>query len=222
MEPKPWHRHYDYNVPTTIRYPRLSIPELLGIPSNAYPDKAALTFYGTEMNFWELRQETLRMSNALGALGVKKGDRVGIHLPNCPQYMIAYYAVLSLGAIVVNLNPMYTAEELKLIVENTGMTTLFTFDMVLPAVRTLCKAVKIPRVVVTKVTDYIKGLGQSTAASLELEEGWHHFSAILEVCQDTKRPSVHINPQDPALILFTGGTTGIPKGAVLTHANVIA
>ncbi|MGA2467750.1 MAG: long-chain fatty acid--CoA ligase [Thermodesulfobacteriota bacterium] len=222
MELKPWHRHYDYNVPTTIRYPRLSIPEFLGIPSNAYPDKAALTFYGTEMNFWELRQETLRMSNALGALGVKKGDRVGIHLPNCPQYMIAYYAVLSLGAIVVNLNPMYTAEELKLIVENTGMTTLFTFDMVLPAVRTLCKAVKIPRVVVTKVTDYIKGLGQSTAASLELEEGWHHFSAILESCQDTKRPRVHINPQDPALIQFTGGTTGIPKGAVLTHANVIA
>jgi long-chain acyl-CoA synthetase len=142
MELKPWHRHYDYNVPTTIRYPRLSIPELLGIPSNAYPDKAALTFYGTEMNFWELRQETLRMSNALGALGVKKGDRVGIHLPNCPQYMIAYYAVLSLGAIVVNLNPMYTAEELKLIVGNTGMTTLFTFDMVLPAIRNLCKAVK--------------------------------------------------------------------------------
>ena len=222
MELKPWHRHYDYNVPTTIRYPRLSIPEFLGIPSNAYPDKAALTFYGTEMNFWELRQETLRMSNALGAIGVKKGDRVGIHLPNCPQYMIAYYAVLSLGAIVVNLNPMYTAEELKLIVENTGMTTLFTFDMVLPAVRTLCKAVKIPRVVVTKVTDYIKGLGQSTAASLELEEGWHHFSAILEGCQDTKRPRVHINPEDPALIQFTGGTTGIPKGAVLTHANVIA
>ncbi len=222
MELKPWHRHYDYNVPTTIRYPRLSIPEFLGIPSNAYPDKAALTFYGTEMTFWELRQQALRMSNALGALGVKKGDRVGIHLPNCPQYMIAYYAVLSLGAIVVNLNPMYTAEELKLIVGNTGMTTLFTFDMVLPAIRNLCKAVKIPRVVVTQVTDYIKGLGQSTAASLELEEGWHHFSAILEGCQDTKRPRVHTNPEDPALIQFTGGTTGIPKGAVLTHANVIA
>jgi long-chain acyl-CoA synthetase len=147
---------------------------------------------------------------------------VGIHLPNCPQYMIAYYAVLSLGAIVVNLNPMYTAEELKAIAENTGVTTLFTFDMVLPAIRALYKAVKIPRVIVTKVTDYIKGLGQSTAASLALEEGWHHFSAILEGCQDTKRPRVQVSPEDPALIQFTGGTTGIPKGAVLTHANVIA
>ncbi len=222
LETKPWHRHYDYNVPTAIRYPRLPIPELLGIPANAFPDKAALTFYGSEMTFWELRQQVLRMANALGSLGVKKGERVGIHLPNCPQYMIAYYGVLSLGAIVVNLNPMYTAEELKVIVDNTGLTTLVTFDMVLHTIRTLCKAVKIPRVVVTKITDYIKGMGQSTAASLELDEGWRHFSSILEGCQDAKRPRVQINPEDPALIQFTGGTTGIPKGAVLSHANIIA
>jgi long-chain acyl-CoA synthetase len=76
--------------------------------------------------------------------------------------------------------------------------------------------------VVTKVTDYIKGQGQSTAASLELEEGWYHFSGILEGCTETKRPRVQVNPEDPALIQFTGGTTGIPKGALLTHANVIA
>jgi len=222
LETKPWHRHYDYNVPTTVRVPRLPIHELIQIPANAYPDKAALTFCGTEMTFWELRQQILRMANALGALGVQKGERVGIHLPNCPQYPIAYYAVLSLGAIVVNLNPMYTAEELKLMANVTGLTTLITFDMGLPAIRVLCKEVHIPRVVVTKVTDYIKGQGQSTAASLELEEGWHHFSGILEGCTETKRPRVQVNPEDPALIQFTGGTTGIPKGAVLTHANVIA
>ena len=221
-EQKPWHRHYDYNVPTTVRVPRLAIHELIQIPANAYPDKAALTFYGTEMTFWELRQQILRMANALGALGVQKGERVGIHLPNCPQYLIAYYAVLSLGAIVVNLNPMYTAEELKLMANVTGLTTLITFDMVLPTIRALYKEVPITRVVVTKITDYIKGQGQSTAASLELEEGWYHFSGILEGCTETKRPRVQVNPEDPALIQFTGGTTGIPKGALLTHANVIA
>ena len=222
MELKPWHRHYDYNVPTTVRVPRLPIHELIQIPANAYPDKAALTFCGAEITFWELRLLVMRFANALGALGVQKGERVGIHLPNCPQYPIAYYAVLSLGAIVVNLNPMYTAEELKLMAGTTNLTTLITSDTALPAIRTLYKEYPIPRVVVTGVEDYMKGHKQSTKASLDLEEGWYHFSEILESCADTKRPRVRVNPEDPALIQFTGGTTGIPKGAVLTHANVIA
>jgi len=92
-----------------------------------------------------------------GSLGIKKGDRVGVHLPTCPQYVIAYHAVLHLGAIVVNLNPMYTAEELKALAQNTGITTLFTFDMVLSNIRSLCGDVEIPRVIVTRVTDYING-----------------------------------------------------------------
>jgi len=162
------------------------------------------------------------MANALGRLGVKKGERVGIHLPNCPQFVIAYYATLSLGAIVVNLNPLYTADELKLMIETTGMTTLITFDMVLPVIRTISKDAAIPRIVVTKVTDYIDGMGVSTAKDLELDEGWHHFSAILDECSDTRIPKIDIAPDDPAMIQFTGGTTGLPKGAVLTHANIIA
>jgi len=219
MEPKSWHRHYDYNVPTTINVPRLPIHELIQIPANAYPNKAALSFHGKEITFRELRLLVIRFANALGALGVQKGERVGIHLPNCPQYVIAYYGALSLGSIVVNLNPMYTAEELRLMVNVTGLTTFITFDKVLPTINVLCKEVHIPRVIITKVSDQITA---SPAASLDLEKGWHDFSTLIESVQNTKRPRVRVNPEDPALIQFTGGTTGIPKGAVLTHANVIA
>ncbi len=219
---KPWHRHYDYNVPLTLRYPRISISDLLQIPANSFPDKAALNFYGTEMTFWELRGQVLRLANALGAMGITKGGRIGIHLPTSPQYIIAYYAVLMLGGIVVNLNPMYTVEELKMIAANTEFTTLITFDIVLPTARNFCQQVPIRRVIVTKITDYIKGFEKSTAASLELEKDWLHFSELVEKSPSTKQPKVPIQPEDAALIQFTGGTTGIPKGAILTHANVVA
>jgi len=222
MENRPWQRHYDYSVPTTIRYPRIPAQQLMQVSVNAYPNKAALNFYGTEITFWDLRTQILRFANALGSLGVQKGERVGIHLPTCPQYVISYHAVLSLGAIAVNLNPMYTSEELKALVSNTGITTLITFDMVLPNIRPLCQAVEIPRVIVTKVTDYINGFEKSTPAELELEEGWHHFSLLMDNNSDTRVPRIETHPEDPALIQFTGGTTGIPKGAVLTHANLVA
>lgn len=222
MESRPWQRHYDYDVPTTIRYPQVPAHQLMQVSVNAYPDKAALNFYGTETTFWELREQILRMANALGGLGVQKGERVGLHLPTCPQYVITYHAVLSLGAIVVNLNPMYTTQELKALAQNTGITTLITFDMVLDYIRPLCQAVEIPRVIVTKITDFIDGFGKSTSEELELEKGWHHFSLLLEGCSEKRVPRVEIAPTDPALIQFTGGTTGIPKGAVLTHANLVA
>jgi long-chain acyl-CoA synthetase len=222
MLEKPWHRHYDYNVPTTIRYPRLAVHELLDLPAGTYPDKAALIYFGSEMTFYELWQESRRFANALVGLGIQKGDRIGLHLPNCPQYLIAYYAILSIGGIVVNLNPLYTPDELALMVNTTGMTSIVTFDMALPNVRSLSQQVKIPRVIVTGITDYVKGFPTSTSKSLDLPKIWYHFAELIAKHPSTKRSKVPVHPEDPALIQFTGGTTGIPKGAVLTHANVVA
>ena len=222
MEERFWHRNYDYNVPTSIRYPKIPVPELVNIAASQVPNKAATNLYGSEISFWDLRQQIVRMANALSELGIQKGDRVAVHLPNSPQYIISYYAAMFVGAIVVNLNPMYTAEELKGISKNTGVKALFTFDMVLPNIQALCEEVEIPTVVVTRITDYVDGMGVSTKAELELRDAWHHFSELLERSTSTVQPRVEMGPDDPALIQFTGGTTGIPKGAVLTHKNILS
>ncbi|MDD5170465.1 MAG: AMP-binding protein, partial [Syntrophales bacterium] len=222
LETRPWLQNYDYNVPKTIQYPKFPVQNLVHIAAATFPHKAATNFYGSELTFRQIRSQMLRLANALVKLGVKKGDRVGLALPNCPQYVIAYYAVLSAGAIVVNMNPMYTAGELKFMMENSGLETLFTFDMVLPVMRPLAKELGLKNVIITKVTDFINGLPVSTAKSLDLEEGWHHFSELLAATTDESLPRVDVTSQDPALIQFTGGTTGLPKGALLTHANVVA
>ncbi len=222
MTMRPWQKHYDYYVPTSIRYPRHPVHKIFQLTAGSFPNKVCTVFYGSELTYWQVREQALRLANALAAKGVKKGDRIGIQLPNCPQFIVAYLAVMSLGGIVVNINPLYTAAELQFIIENTSMSMLITFDMFLDNVRSAAAASGLKRVVVTKVTDYINGLGVSTAKSLNLEEGWLHFSELIENCQD-KRPSrVVIVPEDPAMIQFTGGTTGFPKGALLTHGNLVA
>ncbi|MBI9073979.1 MAG: long-chain fatty acid--CoA ligase [Desulfatibacillum sp.] len=222
MEERFWHKNYDPGVPHTINFPKIGAHEILTMTAYGCPNKVATSFYGTDTTFLELRRMSFRMANALKNAGVKKGDRIGLHLPNCPQYIIAYYAVLSLGAIVVNLNPMYTPDELKALCSNTGVSTLISFDMVLPLIREVIKEVDVERIIITKVTDFINGMPQSTPEEIGLEKGWLHFSQFLASCTDITPNRVEIDGEDPALIQFTGGTTGIPKGAVLTHNNLIA
>ncbi len=222
MEERAWHKHYDSSVPAKLRYPDLMVHELLDLPVSLYPDKPFINYYGSLISFSEVKDDAIKMANVLKDLGVKKGDRVGINLPNTPQYIISYYAVLYLGAIVVNYNPLLTPTELTALVKQTGTSAFLTFDMVLPNMKEVCKEVSIPIVIVTSVFDYFEGTDKSDSKSLGLENEWHHFSELLDNCTNNKRPKVEISQNDPALIQFTGGTTGTPKGAVLTHGNIVA
>lgn len=221
MEERIWHQHYDHSVLKDYRFPRLAVQDLVAIPANAFPEKTAVNYYGNEITFSALRNQIFAMSTVLNDMGIKKGDRVGIHLPNMPEYIITFYATLSLGAIAVNFNPLYTAEELTALIELTSVSAFITFDMGVPVIKEVCKTVEIPNVIAASVFDSMGG-EKSAPQSMNLEEGWHHMATLLENCTDPRRSRIEVQQEDPALIQFTGGTTGIPKGAVLTHANLIA
>jgi long-chain acyl-CoA synthetase len=188
---------------------------MLDLPVRTQPDKPAMDFMGSTITFLELRDQVVRMANALAGIGLGKGDRVVLCLPNCPQYMITYYAVLLNGAIVVNANPMYTAPELEHVVSETSPRVLITFDGVLRTVAELLEAVDIPHIVVTGLLDYAGG-----DAAKDLGEERHRFRSLVDGGSRTL-PRVKVDPTDPAQIQFTGGTTGVPKGAVLSHANLV-
>ena len=120
IKKRPWVKNYDYLVPPEINFPQFYAPQILFHTACRFPDKAALWFYGTETSFWDLYLTVNRFANALIQIGVKKGDRVGLLLPNSPQFVISFWAALTIGAVVTNMNPMCTVDELKFIAENTG------------------------------------------------------------------------------------------------------
>ncbi len=222
VKTRPWIKYYDVGVPYEVIYPKYPAQDILRATANNHPTKDAMWFYGTTTTFWELYLMVNRMANAFIKLGVKKGDRVGLLLPNCPQFVISFWALLSAGAIVVNMNPMYTKDELINMAEITGMTGLITFDGVLPNVVPMTNQYPIPMVIVTRVTDVVKGAPISTPEEMGLKPGWHHFTQLLDASTNDVRPRLDIKSTDPAVIQFTGGTTGVPKGATLSHSNLVA
>jgi long-chain acyl-CoA synthetase len=221
LEHRWWIKNYDSDVRPSINFPRFPAHEILRISAKVEPQKAAIDFYGNRISYWDLQLQAIRLSNAMIAAGVKKGDRIGLLLVNSPQFVITFWALLHTGAIAVNLNPAYTKDELKTIINKLGITGVVTYDGILPTIKVLCKETELSFVLVTKISDYMSDSDISSAASLGLEPNWNHFSEFIASCTNETPPGIPIDQQDPAVIQFTGGTTGTPKGAVLTHRNLV-
>src|SRR5512142_2491344 len=235
---KRWLKHYEPGVRSTIDYPHVPMTWFLEEAAEQSPDKAATIFGGlmgpelldVMITYRELNDLVNRMANALAAMGVKKGDRVALYLPNCPQYVISYYGILKAGAIVAPNNPMYVPRELEFQLNDSGSETIICMSRLYPYVRMVRPNTKLKNVIVTSVKEYFPARLKAVFEQfVEEKEGHkatigpdeHWFQDVLGSAPAT-RPNVDVKPEDTAVLLYTGGTTGVPKAAEITQANVVA
>ena len=220
---RPWLDHYDYWVPAHTNYPRRPLYEILRRAAAEGRDLTATTFLGADLTFGEIKDRADRLATALARLGVVKGDRVGIMLPNCPPYVIGVFATLRLGAIVVNVNPAYTPPEIAYILRDSGLKLLITLDILAPKVAALLgtggtEVPPLQTIVITSLAEYSKLATPPGEAA-----GVIRLADLIQAGADIELPRVPIDAdEDVAVLQYTGGTTGVPKAAMLTHRNIFA
>jgi len=155
---KPWLKHYEEGVPATIDYPDTVMPKILADTARKFPDQVATIFKGGRLTYRELNELVDKFTAGLQKLGVKKGDRVAIHLPNCPQFLISYYAILRAGGIVVPCNPMYVAREMEHQLNDSGAEVIITLSAFYPLIKQIRDETKLRHVIVAKIKTYFPGL----------------------------------------------------------------
>ena len=215
---RPWLDHYDYWVPHHTNYPRRPLYEILRRAAAEGGELPATTFLGADLTFVELKEKADRLATTLARHGVVKGDRVGIMLPNCPQYLIGVFAVLRLGAIVVNINPAYAAPEVEHLVRDSGIKMLLTLDRLAPAVAALRSGTNLETIIITALSEYSAEAKPAAAIAQTIR-----LADLIDESTTIDLPRVDIDPdEDVAVLQYTGGTTGVPKAAMLTHRNIFA
>jgi len=232
---KPWLKYYPKGVPSEVEVPEVSVPELFDQRADKYASKTALIFYGNKISYKELKELINRFATALADLGVIKGQTVALYLLNCPQYVIAYFAALKVGAKVTPISPVYTSKEVKHQLEDSEAETIICQDILYDNVEKTGIALK--NVILTNIAEYLpllkRHLGKSALGKVYgqmhvptpkyMEEaGLHQFQKLIKK-YPAQAPQVSIDPKkDIAALPYTGGTTGLPKAAILTHHNIVS
>ncbi|SEC58991.1 long-chain acyl-CoA synthetase [Paramicrobacterium humi] len=229
----PWISSYSAGVPATIDEPSGSLVGIVEQSAKDFPDAVALEFFGAETTYAQLEDAVARVAEALRRRGVAAGDRVAIVLPNCPQHIVAFYAVLRLGAIVVEHNPLYTPRELRHQFEDHGAKTAIVWNNVVATMQAMPDDIAVTTLISVDITRSmpfsmramlrlpVKKARESRAALTTAVSGtiaWEQLTSTERIAADHPFP----RPDDVAVIQYTSGTTGFPKGAVLSHANLLS
>ncbi|MGQ9854293.1 MAG: AMP-binding protein, partial [Candidatus Oleimicrobiaceae bacterium] len=228
---RPWLSSYDQAVRPTLDVPEIPITRFLAEAVAERPKGTAIHFFGRAISYAELDAMVNRLANALKELGVRKGDRVAIVLPNIPQYVIAHWAAIQLGAVLVPTNPLYTERELEHQLRDSGAETAFVLDLIYSRLAAVRTRTAIRNVIVASVKDFLPPVMKGVYTLAQLKKGARCRLPVADdvylfmdlVSAAPQSPvEIELKSSDTAVLLYTGGTTGVAKGAELTHTNIVA
>jgi long-chain acyl-CoA synthetase len=233
MNDYPWTKNYDKGVPLHIDYPQVPLFHFLDDSAKKYPDVPCTIFKGAKISFKGMSGITDQVAAALAGMGVKKGDRVGIFMPNTPQFVMAYFGILKAGGVVVAVNPLYTPKEIEYQVNDAGIEIMFVMSNFYKVMKAAQPNTKIKKLIVTNIKETLPPvlrvlftLAKEKKGGFRIEGGlaqgdlW--MKDVIAKYKLADRPKLDIGPDDIALFQYSGGTTGTSKGAVALHRNVVA
>jgi long-chain acyl-CoA synthetase len=225
---RPWLSHYDPGVPESIDYPEVPVFYFLDEAARKYPGQPCTVFRDTTITYAEMNGLVDRLAAALVALGVKKGERVGLFLPNLPQFILAYSAVLKAGAVVVAMNPQYKQRELEYQVADSGVEALIGLSSAYDLLQSVRPHTRLRMMLLTRLEDAFEmpgwAAGQNSwqAPEQALADGDRWLGEVIAGQPVGTRPAVRVTANDVAVFQYSGGTTGIPKAAIGLHRNLVA
>ena len=231
MEDRPWSKRYDEGVPYSIDYPKVPLHHFLEESARKYPNTPCTIFKGAKITYGEMNELTDRLAAGLAEIGIKKGDRIGLFMPNTPQFVMAYFAILKIGGVVVATNPLYSAREIEHQLNDAGVEIMLVMSNFYNLIKKVQPKTKLRTLIVTNLKEALPPIlaflfsltkEKKGGFRVQLEEGDVWMQDLINRHKPEDRPKIEISPDDVALFQYSGGTTGTSKGAIALHRNLVA